>query len=152
MSEQQPWNPGPPPSPVPADETVADPAPADHPAPDATSAHQPAPAPWHPYPAPAVAPPNHPRATAALTLGIVAVCGLVVGLTLALGPLAWYYGATAVRDIDREPGRWGGRGNAKAGLVLGVIASGLLLLALLVLAVAAGGIALVNGFDSGYPQ
>lgn len=96
--------------------------------------------------------PQHPRANAAMAMGIVSVCGIVVGVTLVVGPLAWYFGAKAMRDIDREPTRWGGRGTAKTGLVLGIIGTALLGIAMLFLLVVIGGLALVNGFDSGYPR
>ncbi|MGJ9422016.1 DUF4190 domain-containing protein [Aeromicrobium sp. CF3.5] len=105
---------------------------------------------WYQHPAP-VHLPQHPRANAALALGIISVCGLVVGVTLVVGPLAWYYGAAAMRDIDREPTRWSGRGTAKAGFILGIIGTGLLALAMLLLLVVIGGLAIVSGFDSGYP-
>lgn len=91
--------------------------------------------------------PQHPRATAALTLGILSVLGFSV-----LAPLAWFYGATTMRDIDREPGRWQGRGPAKAGLVLGVIGTGLLALGTVVLLLIVAGIGVINGYDSGYPS
>ncbi len=116
-------------------------------------AHTPTPTPtpdWYQHPVAAQLPP-HPRANAALVLGILSACGLVIGVTLLLGPLAWYYGAAAMRGIDREPARWGGRGTAKAGFILGVIGTGLLALAMLLLLVVIGGLAVVSGFDSGYP-
>lgn len=91
--------------------------------------------------------PTHPRSTAALTLGILSVVGLSV-----LGPLAWYFGVVTMRDIDREPGRWQGRGQAKAGLIMGIIGSALLVLTFLVLLLIVTGVALINGYDSGYPQ
>ena len=69
-----------------------------------------------------------------------------------LGPLAWYFGVATMRDMDREPGRWQGRGQAKAGLIMGIIGSAFLVLTLLVLLLFVAGIALINGFDSGYPQ
>ncbi|MGB9012505.1 MAG: DUF4190 domain-containing protein [Aeromicrobium sp.] len=89
--------------------------------------------------------PQHPRATAALTLGILAVLGVAV-----LAPLAWYYGVSTLRDIDREPGRWQGRGQAKAGLVMGIIGTVLLVLGIIVLLLMVTGIAVINGYDSGY--
>lgn len=106
---------------------------------------------WYQHPTP-VSLPQHPRANAALVLGIVSVCGLVVGVTLVVGPLAWYYGASAMRDIDREPTRWIGRGTAKAGFILGIIGTGMLAMVMLLLLVAIGGLAIVSGFDSGYPS
>lgn len=91
--------------------------------------------------------PQHPRATAALTLGILGVLGLAV-----VAPLAWYYGTTTMRDIDREPGRWQGRGQAKAGLVMGIIGTGLLVLGTIFLLLIVTGLAVINGYDSGYPS
>jgi tellurite resistance protein TehA-like permease len=91
--------------------------------------------------------PAYPRATLALILGILSAVGVGV-----LGPLAWYFGAVARREIEREPGRWQGRGQATAGLVLGIIGSALLVLFLIVLLLIVTGIALTNGYDSGYPQ
>lgn len=96
---------------------------------------------YHPWPPQ----PNHPRAAAALTLGILGVVGFAV-----LGPLAWYYGASTMRDIDREPGRWQGRSQAKAGLVMGIVGTGLLVVGTLLLLLIVAGIVTINGYDSGY--
>jgi hypothetical protein len=90
--------------------------------------------PPHGYGQPPYRPADHPRATTALVLGLVAVVGGVTcGLPLVVGPWAWAIGRGAVRDIDREPHRYGGRGMAMAGYVLGVIATVLLVLGILAL-------------------
>ncbi len=76
--------------------------------------------------------PDHPRATIALVLGIVSLV-----LCSVLGPVAWVVGGRAVREIDASGGRLGGRGQAKAGQVLGIIATVLLVLGILFLIVVA---------------
>jgi len=87
--------------------------------------------------------PNHPSANTALVLGIVALGGgFVCGLPVLAGPFAWYMGAKVKREIDAEPMRYGGRGEANAGMILGIVATVLLGLAVLVViavvAIAAG--------------
>jgi Domain of unknown function (DUF4190) len=80
---------------------------------------------------------DHPRATTALVLGIVGLvlCGLAA-------PFAWRIGKNAVDEIDRSQGTLGGRGQAYAGQILGLIGTILLvvgivaLLGILVLGVA----------------
>jgi len=73
----------------------------------------------------------------ALVLGLVSVCGAFACLVPILAsPFAWYIGAKACREIDREPGRWSGRGEAKAGMVLGIVGTVLMVLAILALAAA----------------
>jgi amino acid transporter len=88
-----------------------------------TSQHLP-----HPIAAPVAPPlvPAHPRARTALVLGILVMVGLV-----PFGPLAWHAGAAARRDIDREPLRWTGRGDATAGMVMGMIGTALLVVGVL---------------------
>jgi hypothetical protein len=84
-----------------------------------------------------MAPPNAPKATVALVLGIVGV--VLCPLT---GPAAIIVGYQAKRQIESEPGRYGGAGLATAGLVLGVVGTVFLVgLVLLLLAVMAGGFA-----------
>lgn len=87
--------------------------------------------------------PNHPSANTVLVLGIVALGGgFVCGLPILAGPFAWFMGAKVKREIDAEPGRYGGRSEANAGMILGIIATVLLVLAVLaiiaVVAIAAG--------------
>ena len=94
--------------------------------------------------------PDHPRATAAFAVGIVSLLGAVLVLPAALGPLACYLGVSARRSIDREPHRWGGRGQATAGLVMGIIASGVLVVLAVASLVLAGLFALSLSLDTGY--
>lgn len=94
--------------------------------------------------------PKHPRATLALVLGIISATGLVVGVTLVLGPLAWYLGASSVRSIDRAPGAWTGRGAARAGQVTGLIATCALVLGLVLLALITAITIAVSTIDVGY--
>ena len=70
---------------------------------------------------------DHPRATTALVLGILGLvlCGLAA-------PFAWRIGKGAMDDIDRSQGTLGGRGQAQAGYILGLI--GTILLGIAVLA------------------
>ena len=78
-------------------------------------------------------PPDHPKATTALVLGIlgIVICGV-------LAPFAWRIGKRTVDEIDASHGQLGGRGAAQAGYILGLIgtvllALGLVLVVLLVL-------------------
>lgn len=91
---------------------------------------------------------EHPSATTAMVLGIVALAGLVfaAGLTLVLAPAAWVVGAKAVREIDESPGRYTGRDRAQAGKVMGIIGTVLLVLEVLVIAAL---VALLFSFASG---
>ena len=94
--------------------------------------------------------PDHPRATAALAVGLVSLIGALFVLPAALGPLACYLGASARRSIEREPHRWGGHGQATAGMVLGIIASAFLALLAVASLVLAGLFALALRLDTGY--
>ena len=85
--------------------------------------------------------PDHPQASTAFVLGLVALIGgFFCALPLVVGPFAWVTGARARREIDQD-GRYGGREKATAGMVMGIIATGILALGvlgfgLLVLAIA----------------
>jgi hypothetical protein len=71
--------------------------------------------------------PNHPSATTALVVSIVAIVGgFICGVPILAAPIAWIIGQRAVREIDAEPGRYGGRDQARAGQVLGIIGTVLL--------------------------
>jgi uncharacterized membrane protein YjgN (DUF898 family) len=75
-----------------------------------------------------MAAPDHPQATLVLILGIVSlvVCGLV-------GPFAWTMGNRVIREIDASNGQVGGRSQANAGRICGIVATALLGLGLLLL-------------------
>ena len=87
-----------------------------------------------PLPPPPLSPPDHPRASTALILGIIGLAGGALYLPLLISPVALLMGRRAMREIDASEGALGGRGNAKAGFILGVIGTALLAL-LLVIAV-----------------
>ena len=110
--------------------------------------------PPHPYPYPfPVAPrlPSHPRATTSLVLGIVGLAGFFVLLVpIVACPLAWYYGAVAQRDAEREPDRWRSGGEARTGMILGMIGSALLAVFLLFVLVAAALAVILSRYDAGY--
>jgi Domain of unknown function (DUF4190) len=93
--------------------------------------HLPPPAPQHPpptYPQPYYwSPPTNGFAIASLICGIV---GMGVGSILAL-----VFGYVAKRQIDESGGMQGGRGLAIAGIVLGWIGAGFLVLMAVALAV-----------------
>ena len=90
-----------------------------------------APQPGYGYGAPA--PATHPSATTALVLSLVGLAGIMFcgGLTLVLSPFAWRTGAKAVREIDANPGMYGGRDQANAGRIMGIIGTVLLVLGII---------------------
>lgn len=94
--------------------------------------------------------PDHPKATSALIVGIIAVAGtFLCGLPILASPVAWVLGAQARREIRSAPHQWGGESKATAGMVLGIIGSVLLALALLVIAlIIVLAVADSNGFGS----
>jgi hypothetical protein len=97
-----------------------------------------------------VAAPDHPRATAALAVGLVSLIGAVFVLPAALGPLACYLGVSARRAIELDPHRWGGHGQATAGVVLGIISSAILALLAVASLLLAGLFAVSLRLDTGY--
>ncbi len=97
-----------------------------------------------PYGAP---PPDHPKATTALVLGIIGIaCCSPFGIAAAI------VGNNAMKEIDASGGAQGGRGRAQAGKILGIIAMVFLVLSLigLGLAIATGGFSFEVGDTSGY--
>jgi hypothetical protein len=80
---------------------------------------------------------DHPKAMTSLVLGIL---GLVICTPIA--PFAWRIGKRAVDEIDASGGQWGGRSTAKAGYVLGLIGTILLIIGVLafVLVLVVGGL------------
>ena len=86
-------------------------------------------APYHPPPA---YPPSTlgraPTDGRAITSLVASIFGIFLGLPfglpgLALGPLAYFLGRSAIARIDGEAGTSSGRGLAVAGSVLGVVAT-----------------------------
>jgi len=75
--------------------------------------------------------PEHPQATTVLILGIL---GLV--LCQAISPFAWVMGNRVVAEIDASNGQLGGRSQANAGRICGIVGTALIGLALLVSAAA----------------
>jgi hypothetical protein len=90
-------------------------------------------------------PRDHPKATTALVLGILSLV-----LCQILGPFALVIGRRAVKDIDASGGALGGRGQATAGWVCGLIATILLVLgvALFVFVFAIAAVDSSNDFNS----
>jgi len=80
------------------------------------------------YPAYAPQPPKHPQAVTVLVLGILSlvVCGLI-------GPFAWGMGSRVVREIQTSGGRWGGDSEATVGRILGIVATALLVLSVVLM-------------------
>jgi len=85
---------------------------------------------WTPAYGPMIPGQDHPGANQAMVLGIVAMvclglaffcCVTIPGLVCA--PVAWVKGARAKREIDANPGVYGNRGQAVAGVVMGMIGS-----------------------------
>ena len=103
--------------------------------------------PWG-LPAP---PTQHPMAKRSMILGLIGLCGFFcLVVPVILSPFAWYYGAVARRDMDREPIRWSNRGEATTGLVCGIIGTALLALAVMIGALVVGSLALLLTFEGGY--
>lgn len=76
-----------------------------------------------------------PQANTALVVGLIALLGgFMCGLPILLGPWAWIAGARARRTIKQSPGYYGGESKATAGMVLGIIATVLMVLSLLLVA------------------
>lgn len=72
-------------------------------------------------------PPDHPRATLVLILGIVAIV-----LCTPVAPFAWVIGRRVVKEIDASGGALGGRTQAMIGYVMGVVMTILLVLGIVV--------------------
>ncbi|HEX6517272.1 MAG TPA: DUF4190 domain-containing protein [Nocardioidaceae bacterium] len=88
-----------------------------------------APPPYPPYgqyppgyaPPPPQYVPEHPRATLSLVLGLIGLLACQV-----VSPVAWVIGKRTVDEIDASRGAVGGRGQAQAGYVLGIVGTVLL--------------------------
>lgn len=71
-------------------------------------------------------PPDHPQAVTAMVLGILGLvcCGLA-------SPFAIWLGRKSMREIDASGGWQGGRGQAQAGFIMGIIGTVLWVLGIL---------------------
>jgi hypothetical protein len=128
-------------------------APPPYPYPQQPSAQPPyAPVPGHPgMPQfPTYVLPDHPKATSALVVGIIAVAGtFTCVLPVLASPVAWALGAQARKEIRRAPQYWGGESKATAGMVLGIIGTALLVLGIIVITlIIVVAVNDPNGFDS----
>lgn len=65
--------------------------------------------------------PRDGQATAALIVGILSIVASVTCLGLLLGPSAIYMGSKANQRIAASNGARGGKGFARAGLILGIV-------------------------------
>jgi hypothetical protein len=91
------------------------------------------------YGYPGQAPVSHPQATTAMVLSLVGLIGFFVcGLPLVLSPFAWRMGARVVREIDANPGMYGGRDQANAARIIGLIGTVLLALVVVLFVLAVG--------------
>lgn len=95
-------------------------------------------------------PVQHPRADRAYALGLLSFIGIVFVLPELLGPYAWYLAVRTRREIDREPARWKGRGQATAGAWLGAAATVLLTLLVTAVVLLALWRQVELGLDTGY--
>ncbi|MGQ2910434.1 hypothetical protein [Aeromicrobium sp.] len=92
----------------------------------------------------------HPGADRAYVLGLLSLVGAVFVLPALLGPYVWHLGVSTRREIDRDPARWVGRRQATAGMVLGALATALVVVGLLVLVGFAVHAHLQLSADTGY--
>lgn len=92
----------------------------------------------------------HPGADRAYVLGLLSLVGAVFVLPALLGPYVWHLGVSTRREIDRDPTRWSGRRQATAGMILGALATALLVVGLLVLVGFAVRAYLRLSVDTGY--
>lgn len=58
----------------------------------------------------------HPDTSTIFVLGLLGILGGII-----FAPLAWYFGNRLLKKYDDEPGRWGRREWAKAGVLMGKI-------------------------------
>lgn len=88
------------------------------------------------------------RATWGVVAGALGLLGCCFLLPLALGPLAWYLGLSARRDLERadDPRT----ATATTAWVLGAVTTGLAVVMVLVLLGMAGLIFVTRGTDTGY--
>ena len=87
---------------------------------------------YQPYGQPGFGPiaQSNGKATTAMVLGIIGLALLpCYGIpTLFLSPTAYFIGRSSQKEIDANPGSWSNAGMAKAGWIMGLIGSILVLL------------------------
>ena len=79
---------------------------------------------------------------------LLGILGVV--LCQVLGPFAWVIGKRTLGEIDASHGRLGGRGQAQAGYVLGIVGTVLLVLSVLAILIYVAFIAIVLGGSLAY--
>ena len=84
--------------------------------------------------------PSHPSATTSMVLGLIGLVSLItcLGVGLILSPFAWAMGSKALKEIDASGGTLGGGDQARAGQVMGIIGTTLLVLGVLAIAAIIG--------------
>jgi len=98
-----------------------------------------------PPPPPPLPPQSKSNATTALVLGILSVVCCQI-----LGPVAWYLGNKELQAIKAGSAPITGEGSAKAGMILGIIATIIFALSILWMLLW-GGLAVIGGiFGHGY--
>jgi hypothetical protein len=92
--------------------------------------------------------PKEPQATTAMVLGIVGVAGgMMCYLPILVSPVALFFGRKSLNAIKQQP-HLGGRGEAMAGFVLGIIGTCLIAFMLLIVgAIAAWAISYPAQFE-----
>ena len=79
-------------------------------------------------------------------LGIVGLTGMTCYITFLVAPVAWFIGHKAVKEIDANPGAYGGRTEANAGKIMGIVGTCLLVLVLIAIVILVI-IGINGGFD-----
>lgn len=80
---------------------------------------------------------NHGQATAAMVIGIVGLASMLFcyGLvSIITGPIAFFMGRSAQKEINASPHSWSNAGMARAGWIMGLIQTILSLLVLIAVA------------------
>jgi hypothetical protein len=85
-----------------------------------------------------------------MVLGIIGVAGSILLLPVLVSPLAWYFGAVAERQAEREPTRYRRASEARTGMILGIIGTAMLGVGLLMLVVIVTFTVIATHYDAGY--
>lgn len=86
----------------------------------------------------------------AMILGLVGLSGVFCLLPFAVSPVAWYYGAVARREAERDEHTWAPSPLATAGIVTGAIGTVLLVFGTVALVAIALVTWVVAGTSTGY--